>query len=111
VKIIYTNHARERLKKRRLSEHGLEDTICHPDKKFSIQNDGRTKYVKKQGTRLYHVVAKYLPDQKAYLILSAWVRGEEDRPDFAWQLITAPFRLIGWLVKKGWLGIKKLFGN
>ena len=100
MEIIYTKHAQERLRKRNLSKLDIEDTIRYPDKKYCSQSESGDKFIKKQGTRRYHVIAKYLPQQKAYLVVSAWVRGEEDQPDFGWRLITAPLRLIWWVIKK-----------
>ncbi|MBQ6436435.1 DUF4258 domain-containing protein [bacterium] len=97
-KIIYTKHARERIDLRRLSKTSIEDTILHPGKSFS-EADETYKFIKKQGTRTYHVVAQYLPDQKAWLVISAWVRGEDDPQNWLWWLITAPFRLLWWLFK------------
>jgi hypothetical protein len=100
VKIIYTKHALDRIHKRRLSERDIEDAIRCPDKKFPTQNEAGNKYIKQLGTRRYHVVAKYLPEQKSYLVVSAWVRGEEDQPDLAWRLLVAPFKFGWWVIKK-----------
>ena len=92
-KIIYSSHAQVRMKKRRLSPISIEDTILHPDHHCPTKS-GQQKFIKQQGSRLYHVVATYLSEQKAYLVISAWVRGEEDRPPLLWRLLTLPFALI-----------------
>ena len=72
------------------------DKTCsgaHPDHHCSTKS-GQQKFIKQQGSRLYHVVATYLSEQKAYLVISAWVRGEEDRPPLLWRLLTLPFTLM-----------------
>ena len=99
MKFIYTHHARARINSRALSKTGVEDTIARPDKKFPT-GEQEYKFIKQQGTRRYHVVAKYLPDQKAWLVISAWVRGEEDQPPIVWRIITAPFRFVAWLYRR-----------
>ncbi len=83
-KIIYSSHAQVRMKKRRLSPISIDCST----------KSGQQKFIKQQGSRLYHVVATYLSEQKAYLVISAWVRGEEDRPPLLWRLLTLPFTLI-----------------
>jgi hypothetical protein len=102
MKIIYTKHARERAAKRKLSFWGIEETILHPDKKYHCPDSESEKFIKRQGTRLYHVVATFLPKEQAYLVVSAWVRGEEDQPDWAWRIITLPFRLGWWAIRSLW---------
>lgn len=92
-KIILSSHAKERLKKRQLSLWSLQDTITHPEKKISL-GEGKCKYIKKQGSRLYQVVATYLPEEKANLIISAWVRGEEDQPPLCWRFLTGLLKII-----------------
>lgn len=92
-KIILSTHAKERLKKRRLSLWSLEDTITNPTKKISL-GEGKCKYIKKQGSRLYQVVATYLPAEKAYLVISAWVRGEDDRSPLIWRLLVGLLKTI-----------------
>jgi hypothetical protein len=98
MKIIYTKHARERIRKRSLSFTGVEDTLSHPDKHQYLEQK-QEKFIKLQGKRLYHVVATYLPKEKSWLIVSAWVRGEQDQAPLSWRLITFPFRLIAKLFK------------
>ncbi|MBQ6449937.1 hypothetical protein IJJ08_03500 [bacterium] len=97
-KIIYTTHAQERIRLRRLNGRSIEATLTHPDETQDLE-DGKKKFIKLQGQRLYHVVAQYKSDQHAWLVISVWVRGEEDPPDYLWLIITSPFRLLWWLVK------------
>lgn len=99
--IIFTNHAYDRITSRNISEHAIFETVNHPDKKQKKSTDS-IKYVKTIRDRKYHAVATYKDDQKKYLVISAWVRGEEDKPPFVWQLITLPFRILFWILKKIW---------
>jgi len=96
--IILTNHAYDRIKSRSISDYSIYDTINYPDKKISKANNS-VKYIKDIGSRKYHVVATYKKDQKKYLVISAWVRGEDDRVPIIWQLITFPFKAAFWIIK------------
>ena len=103
TKVIYTTHARERISLRRLSTWSIEDAIKNPDKWVDL-DDGKRKFIKMQGKRLYHVVAECNERQRAWVVISVWVRGEEDPENFLWQLLVAPFKLAWWLVRLlfGW---------
>lgn len=98
MKVILTKHARERLDQRRMTVGGVEETVLDPDKKISLEA-GQTKFIKQQGKRLYQAVAIYKEQEHAWLVLSAWVRGEEDKPDLLWLIITAPFKWLWQLLK------------
>lgn len=97
--IIFTNHAYDRIKSRNISEHAVFETINYPDKKQKKSTDS-IKYVKTIRNRKHQAIATYKNDQKKYLVISAWVRGEEDKQPIVWQLITLPFRIILWILKK-----------
>lgn len=99
--IIFTTHAYDRIKSRSLAVHSIYETINFPQKTVG-ESKGNKKYLKTIQNRKYQVVATYKPDQKKYLVISAWVRGEVDKQPFAWQLITLPFRIIWWTIKKIW---------
>ncbi|MDO5561781.1 MAG: DUF4258 domain-containing protein [bacterium] len=101
MRIIFTDHARARIRKRRMSLTGVEKTIENPDRKKTL-SDGQTKFVKFLDNRLYQVIAVYKSDQKAWIVISAWIRGEEDQPDLIWRLITAPFKLLAKLWRWLW---------
>lgn len=98
MKVILTKHARERLSQRGMTVNGVEETIFDPDKKISLPA-GQIKFIKQQGKRLYQVVAIYKDREHAWLVLSAWVRGEEDKPDFWWLIITMPLKWLWQLLK------------
>lgn len=91
--LTLTNHAKGRVINRSLSLENLFQTVQSADNEIML-NDGRVKFIKSINNRTYQVVAKYLTDEEQWLIISAWVRGEDDKVPFVWQLITLPFKLI-----------------
>ena len=101
AKIILSKHALARAKSRRIAIALLEKIILKPDKTFTLKDD-KFKFVKNLAGRHYQVVATQLKKENKWLVISAWVKGEDDQPPFAWTLITAPFRVIWWLLKKIW---------
>ena len=103
MKVILTKHAQERMSKRTMSKLGVEETVLKPDKKIT-GDKGETKFIKQQGSRQYQVIATYKPNERAWLVISAWVRGEEDQPDLLWRILTMPFKLL-------WSLLKILFGT
>ena len=107
MQIIYSNHALERVRQRHLNQDDILLTIGQPDKKFSTDKPGHTKFIKTVHGRRYQVVAKILPDQNAWLIVSAWVRGEEDPEPLLFTIIAAPFRLLGVIISYFWQKRKK----
>jgi hypothetical protein len=105
---IFTKHALQRLQERSISIDQAESVLRHPTQTFPGKKDGTIKFVRDVNGRNTQLVATYLPDQKKWLVVSAWVRGEEDKVPFMWVLITAPFKLIWWSAKQLWkLGRKR----
>ncbi len=97
--LIFTNHAEHRLKDRSLRKEGIHQTIHQPSYKKKMDK-GKIKFIADINNRQYHVIATPLPQKDKWLIISNWVRGEEDRVPLIWQLITAPFRLIWYIMKQ-----------
>lgn len=110
--IILTNHAHDRIKSRNISDYSIYITINYPDKKVN-KSGSSIKYIKDIDNRKYHVVAKFKKDQNKYLVISAWVRGEDDKVPIIWQLITFPFKIAWWIIKFQfkiiWKLLKKLW--
>lgn len=87
--IVFTDHARDRMRLRRISQTMIVSAIRQPDKKM-LESDGDTRFIKMINGRNVQVVSAYLADEKKWLVKSAWVRGEDDpKPLLA--------RLFGWL--------------
>ncbi len=98
AKIILSKHALERARSRKIALSAIEKIILNPDQTFNLK-DGKFKFIKNLDNRHYQVVAAHIKKENKWLVISVWVRGEDDRAPFAWILITAPFRLIWWLLK------------
>lgn len=96
--IIFTKHAFERLKDRSLSKDIVFKTINRPDHKKS-SGDESVKFIRTINNRKVHAVATYLRDEKKWLVISNWVRGEEDKKPFIWLIITLPFKILLILLK------------
>ena len=84
---------------RHLTKSGIQQTIDYPDRVYT-REDGAQKFIKKIGDKPYHVVAKLNPKNQEIVVISAWIRGEDDPVSGVWLLITAPFRLIRWLWRR-----------
>ncbi len=98
--LIFTDHSLERLTLRSLSQDQIWQVIHHPQKHF--ENQGNEKFISTVAGRRIHVVAKKLVDDNKWLVISVWVRGEDDPETMVWQLLTLPFKAIWWIVKKVW---------
>jgi len=98
AKIILSKHALERAKFRKISLSAVERIILNPDQTFNLK-DGKFKFIKNLDNRHYQVVATHIKKENKWLVISVWVRGENDQVPFVWILITAPFRLTWWLLK------------
>ncbi|MDQ3008580.1 MAG: DUF4258 domain-containing protein [bacterium] len=96
---IFSNHALERINDRSLTMEMVAKTLQHPDKTYPADKPNMTKFIRTLHKRKVHVVASYLPDTKKWLVVSTWVRGEDDKVPLSWQIITAPFRFTWWLLK------------
>jgi hypothetical protein len=101
---IFTKHALQRLKERSISVEQAESVLRHPSETIPGKKPDTVKFIRTVNGRNMQLVGTYLADQKKWLIVSAWVRGEEDKIPLAWQLITLPFKLV-WLLMK-WLYTK-----
>jgi hypothetical protein len=99
--LVFTTHAWERLQDRHVTPDAISQAVQSPTERVTLDG-GKTKFIKTVSGRLIHVVAHWLPQEQHWLIVSVWVRGENDRVPLMWQLLTAPFKLLGWLVKQVW---------
>jgi NADPH-dependent 7-cyano-7-deazaguanine reductase QueF-like protein len=93
-KIIFTDHAYERMYLRAVSKSLVQATVDHHDDS-EYENDGDTQFIKtikRSGNkREIHVVAKPLPKEgkDTWLIKTVWVDGEEDP-----KLLLKTFRML-----------------
>lgn len=78
----------------------MERVLAHPDRTHPTGKAQTTKFIRELNGRVIHVVGTYLSDQKKWLIVSVWVRGEDDPTSLGWQLISLPFKVTWWVIKK-----------
>jgi hypothetical protein len=95
MSIILTDHAKQRMRKRRLALSDIEKTVAHPERTSPGKKPGTVKFIRTLDGRLHQVVGTYLEKEKQWLILSVWVRGEDDRDG-----LTELFSFLGKIVLK-----------
>lgn len=100
--LIFTNHALNRMKERSIQQHTIWQVLQHPDVTRPEDKANTARFIRTIDDRNYHVVATYLPDKKKSLVISAWVRGEEDKLPLIWQILAFVIRNIWRLIQ--WLG-------
>lgn len=98
AKIILSKHALERARLRGIELFVIEKIILNPEQKINLR-DGKFKFIKNINNRRYQIVAADIKKENKWLVISVWVRGENDRAPFVWILISAPFRLSWWLLQ------------
>jgi hypothetical protein len=97
--VIYTDHALERMKLRRITQGMIASAVKSPDKR-EHEADGDTRVIKTIQGRNVQVVSTWLDDERKWLVKSAWVRGEDDPTPIWKRVLLLPLRLI-----------QQLFGN
>ncbi len=73
MKVVFTNHARERMEQRIISEELVLETVQTPDRTY-LEADGDTKFIRRVYRGNIHVVCKPLPDENKWLVKSVWFR-------------------------------------
>ena len=97
--LIFTTHASQRMNERSSAADKVESVIVSPHT-VQKQNAHTSKFIKTINSRKYQVIAQWKAEQQKWLVISVWVRGEDDKEPFAVQLLLLPFRLIWWVIKK-----------
>ena len=106
--LIFTKHALERLGDRNISKDAVWQVVNYPETFHNKGKKGKaTKFIRSLNDRKYHVVANYLPKKEKWLVVSVWVRGEEDKKSAVWLLITFPFKIGWWVLQEIWKVVKK----
>ena len=98
--LIFTEHALDRLSLRSLSQDQIWQVVHHHRQHF--ENHGNEKFILTLHGRRVHVVAKKLPEDQKWLVISVWVRGEDDPIPWVWQILVFPFKVVWWIIKKVW---------
>ncbi|MFZ5437751.1 MAG: DUF4258 domain-containing protein [Patescibacteria group bacterium] len=94
--LVFTKHAWTRAKDRSLSKDLIYQVVSLPDKTY--HNQDNFKFIRIINGRKIHVVATPIENNK-FLIISTWVRGEEDQQSIIWLLLTLPFKILWWTLK------------
>lgn len=97
--LIFTNHALNRMKQRSISADSIWRVLQSPEISKPEGKQNTTKFIRTINQRQYQVIGTYLPKEKKTLIVSVWVRGEEDKVPLVWQIVTAPFKVLWWIVR------------
>ena len=105
--IIFTDHGLDRLESRGITQEMVYQVVTNSAKKFD--QGQTTKFIKTVSKRKVHVVAQYLKDQHKWLVISVWVRGENDKQPLMWRIITFPFWLVWMLLK--WLFMRLFYAK
>lgn len=100
--MVWTNHALDRLAKRRVYQADALAVMKNPDRTFPAKKDNSVKFIRTVNGRQIHVVG-VLNEEKKWVVTSVWVRGEEDRLGWPERLAG---RWVDWMVTK----IKRIFG-
>lgn len=108
--LVFTNHAYHRALQRSVTMYQIFQAINYPKKKICLKKN-KYKFFKTINQRHYQIVAKHLSKSKQWLVISVWVRGEEDKLPLSWQVISFPFRLVAKILLSTFKLIKnKLLG-
>lgn len=105
--LIFTDHALERLRLRGLTQENIAQVLANPAKTFPAEKPDTIKFIRSLNDRRIHVVATYLPERKKWLVISVWVRGEDDPQPLVWQIMTLPFKFSAKVAGIIWSYISK----
>lgn len=97
--VIFTKHALNRGQQRYVTQEKIEQVLHNPDKIIQI-GGGKSKFTRVIDQRHFQVIASYLSKENKWLVISAWVRGEEDSKPFIDQLIEGFVNGFVWIVKQ-----------
>lgn len=81
-KIAFTKHAQERIELRKITREMVIQTIQDPNSQYTEPN-GNIKFIRKVSGCKIHAVCKPLPEENKWLVVSVWVRGEDDNTNIS----------------------------
>jgi hypothetical protein len=79
--VVFTKHAKDRLDLRRLGEDMVIDVMRKPHMTHQL-DDGKIKFIGKTMGAKVHAICKPIPEENKWLVISLWVRGEDDAGNF-----------------------------
>jgi len=95
--LIFTTHALARSKQRHLQLEDIYQTVKFPEKTISLDK-GKVKVIKHLGGRQIQVVTAPASEKNQRLLISVWVRGEEDQASLLIQIFESFKRLVKFMV-------------
>lgn len=104
--VIFTDHALQRLKRRRISQDMALQALRNPDRKQDEDED-KTRFVREIKGRNVQIVARYLEDERQWLVVTGWVRGEDDPRRWWVHVVLLPW----YLLRLVWRGVRLLRGG
>lgn len=94
--VVWTDHALERLRGRGVNQSDALAVMRNPEKTYPGKKEDSVKFIRTINGRRMHVVA-VMNDQKKWVVVSAWVRGEEDQYGFPEKYV---YKLVDWVAGK-----------
>src|SRR3989344_3141425 len=85
--MVWTNHALERLSKRGIPQADALRVMKSPSKTYPGKKGSSVRFIRTVNGRRLFVVAVMDEEAKKWIVLSVWVRGEEDRGGFIEELV------------------------
>lgn len=94
--VIWTNHAIDRLRQRKVHQSDAMAVMRKPEKTFPGKKDNTVKFIRTINDRRIHLVAA-LDEHKKWVVLTAFVRGEEDQYGFPERYV---YMFVDWVAGK-----------
>lgn len=79
--VVFTKHAREQLSLRKIGEDMVIQVMRRPSKTYNADN-GKIKFIGKTAGAKLHAVCKPIPEENKWLVITLWIRGEDDAGNF-----------------------------
>lgn len=79
--VVFTKHARERSGLRSVNDDMIIQVMRNPVQTQKVE-DGKIKFIGKVMGAKVHVVSKPIVEENKWLVITIWVRGEDDAGNF-----------------------------
>jgi hypothetical protein len=106
--VIFTKHATERMSLRSVSESDVRSVLNNPGRTQPAGKPETTKFIRTLRGRDLQVIARHLTAENKTLVISVWVRGEDDPVPLIWTLLAFPFKLSWWIMMQLFKALLKL---
>lgn len=79
--VVFTKHARERRDLRSVNDDMIIQVMRNPIQTQKLE-DGKIKFIGKAMGAKVHVVSRPIVEENKWLVITIWVRGEDDAGNF-----------------------------